>query len=124
MDVGHLFTWHAATPETAPKFAQLREAELAAVRAVRLLEFREESYGVAFWTLGEFAGLIEGLAPECEQRTAAILHLQIARGLLGEAVTSGLMICETRGINFRHEAARHVIEARLLADAAVACANP
>lgn len=123
------FTYHAPTEETAPKYAAIREAERAVV-----IDVTQTSYeGVAQHVLhsrinsncGAFADVIMANAPACDDRTAAIRCVRLARNYFNEWAAQGAKPAHDRdwtdtSLLFTR-ACLELCSARMQANSAIAC---
>jgi hypothetical protein len=88
------FTYHAPTPETAPKYAAIVKAQLDADFAVGVFaspdcddpaHVRHDNINAA---LRDFAVVIDTNAPDSADKTAAIRCVRLARNAANEAVVN------------------------------------
>ena len=131
------FSYHPPTPETAPKYAAIREAEKAAAMVVDSARFGDVDYGRVNVVMLAFADAIAELAPNCADRTAAIRCVRLARNAANEALAEGMVMAQdllelsgtTTPIEDRGpwisalcgEARSLLIHARWQANSAIAC---
>ena len=83
------WTYHAPTPETSPKYAAIRGAESALLGFVRRMRTQSEeslpSHDDINNATRRYAQLIDDLAPESADKSAAIRCCRLVRNALNEA---------------------------------------
>lgn len=82
------FSYHAPTDETAPKYAAIRETEQHVVQSITQAHFENVGtvalYGCVNAACKRFAMVIDSLAPDSADKTAAIRCVRLARNLFNE----------------------------------------
>lgn len=117
------FQYRASTDASGPKFAALREAKKNAEDFVLSFSFSPASYDGAFAEMGAFAKVIIEHCPVGEHRDAAIHHLLLARGIVEEAVRTGLTMSSRCETHFGFAACRELLFALIRANGAIATAG-
>lgn len=124
------FSYHAPTPETAPKYAAIRDAEMALVANVTQTVYEvgpdtAQIYREVNRSARHFAEVIDANAPDCADKTAAIRCVRLARNLFNEWATQRAMPKERQSwhdvtILFTN-AEIELTKARMQANSAIAC---
>lgn len=124
------FTYHAPTPETAPKYAAIRDAEIAFILNVTQTVYEvgpdvAQVYREINRSARQMAEVIDGNAPDSADKTAAIRCVRLARNLFNEWATQRTMPKERQSwqditILFTH-AELELLKARMQANSAIAC---
>ena len=82
------FSYHQPTDETAPKYAAIRETEAHVVASITQAHFENVGtvalYGCVNAACKRFAVVIDTLAPDSADKTAAIRCVRLARNLFNE----------------------------------------
>jgi len=108
--IGNWFTYHAPTEETAPKYAEIRAAEIGMADVLATLHANvNDRFGVgtmekvslAFYgrvnlEASGMVRVIDANAPDCADKTAAIRCVRLVRNAANE-VTAALVACQERG---------------------------
>lgn len=124
------FTYHPRTDKTGPKFDALLAAEQAASTWALGFDsaagpgFHENAYAPCFAVMGAFYDAVMEHVPTCAARERAVQEIRLARALIADAVRTGNRYCthgDTLLFHYGERAAVHIIEARLLSEAAIAC---
>lgn len=119
--VDNWFIYHPPTEETAPKYKAIREAEKNCWVSIQQ-GFYENLGPQALYALineecKKLAVLIDGLAPDSADKSAAIRCVRLARNAANEAVTA-----ELPGRDWLWEIAQvELVKARWQANSAIAC---
>lgn len=119
------FTYHKPTPETAPKYQAIRDAEfechkLAGSYTMGDYFASREDCDVVNATLRAFAEVIDANAPDSADKTAAIRCVRLARNALNEHIMSCVLGFPVH-VNMLAEASRQLVLARFQANSAIAC---
>jgi aconitase B len=113
------FTYHAPTDETRPKYEQITLAE-SRIQDELVEDVNIITHDAINGTLRDFVVLIDSLAPDSADKTAAIRCVRIARNALNEAV-----MCRKNDPDRARMLARiasdEIIKARWQANSAIAC---
>ena len=91
------WTYHAPTPETSPKYAAIRGAESAMLTMVRRIRTQDGEAMPSHDDINNatrgYAQLIDDLAPESADKSAAIRCCRLVRNALNEARVQRLTNC-------------------------------
>lgn len=119
------FTYHAPTPETAPKYTAIRDAEECAASCMTALlnGGGAATHDVVNARCRAFAETIDALAPDSADKSAAIRCVRLARNAMNEAlvVASKFGPEDALVIILVREAASELRRARWQANSAIAC---
>ena len=124
------FTYHAPTPDTAPKYAAIRDAELAFVVNVTQTSYEvgpdvAQLYREINRSAKHMAEVIDAAAPDSADKTAAIRCVRLARNLFNEWATQrALPLGQQAWVDISILVTMAEIElakARMQANSAIAC---
>lgn len=117
----HWFRYHLPTIETAPKYRKLREAELRASMDIDDAIADDCDVQVRHNRINDtckaFAVVIDELAPNCADKTAAIRCVRLARNAANEAIYAE----PDHQSDLRIICGQELAKARWQANSAIAC---
>lgn len=124
------FTYHAPTDETAPKYAAVRDAEMACIASITQTHYEvggdvRQVYDEINRVTRRMAEIIDAQAPDSADKTAAIRCVRLARNLFNEWATQVATPKERRTWSAPEilfsAAELELCKARMQANGAIAC---
>lgn len=126
---GRWFTYHAPTPETGPKYTEIRDAEQAFIANVTQTSYENVQTAALYQEINHsaqhMAETIDRLAPDGSDKAAAIRCVRLARNLFNEWATQRSLPASQRAwhniLHLFEHAELELLKARMQANSAIAC---